>query len=325
MPSVDLMKRAVTVVIPVFNGARFIARSIQSALEQTHRPAEIIVVDDCSTDDTAAVLARFGPRIRAMTLACNGGVSHARNCGMRAAGGELVALLDADDIWHPAKLELQIAALQACPEAQFCCSDFLVLNKSLGRMVNHLSIFGKEGAAITGQPLAEPFSVLIQRNFVGTSSVMLTRALMETVGQFNTDYPQAEDYEYWLRCALRTPFLVLPQCLMEKTSHDANLTNNSLETFLCHELVLLTLAARGQIPPAGAVHLPDALAKVRYEIAHQWFNRGAVAHAFDYYARGLRSRWSPANIGLFAFLTAKKLVRLASFGRIRRRAGLPYQ
>jgi hypothetical protein len=171
-------------------------------------------------------------------------------------------------------------------------------------------------------PLAEPFPELVQRNFVGTSSVLMTRALMRAVGDFNTDYPQAEDYEYWLRCALVTPFVVMPQCLMEKTSHESNLTNNSLETFLCHEQVLLALQARGQIPAAGLPHMPDALAKVRYEIAHQYFNRGATAQALSYYMRGLRSSPSLANACMFSYLLARKAVRLATGDRVRRRAAV---
>ncbi|MES2299189.1 MAG: glycosyltransferase family A protein [Pseudomonadota bacterium] len=313
------MGAAVTVIIPVFNGERFIARAVQSALAQSLPPAQVLVVDDGSSDATVSRLAPFGARVTLIALARNGGVSQARNCAMHASHGDWIAFLDADDIWHPSKLERQLDALRACPEAQFCCSDFLVLDKSAGKMVRHFSIFGREARALDAAPLAAPFSCLLQRNFVGTSSVLMTRALMDAVGDFNTDYPQAEDYEYWLRCALLTPFLVMPQCLMEKTSHESNLTNNSLETFLCHEQVLLAMQARGQIPAAGLPHMPEALAKVRYEIAHQYFNQGETARALSYYVRGLRSRPCLSNACMFSYLLSRKAVRLATGDRLRLR------
>src|SRR4051812_47467284 len=104
------MGNTVSVIIPVYNGAAFITRAIDSALQQSHRPSEIIVVNDGSTDATLDVLAPYGGRIVLISIA-NGGVSNARNVGIAASTGELLAFLDADDSWHPNKLQMQVAAL----------------------------------------------------------------------------------------------------------------------------------------------------------------------------------------------------------------------
>ncbi len=102
------MKRAnVSVVIPTYNAASWIAETLESVLAQTVQPAEIIVVDDGSTDDTAVVLDPYQNRIRHICQD-NAGVSAARNRAIEAANGEFIAFLDSDDIWHPQKLEYQM-------------------------------------------------------------------------------------------------------------------------------------------------------------------------------------------------------------------------
>ena len=104
----------VSCVIPVYNGARYLAESIESVLAQEYRPLEVIVVDDGSTDGTGAVLDAFGDRIRSFRQE-NGGPSVARNRGMEMSRGEFIAFLDADDLWVPDKLRLQLDAMEARP------------------------------------------------------------------------------------------------------------------------------------------------------------------------------------------------------------------
>jgi glycosyltransferase involved in cell wall biosynthesis len=105
---------AVSVVIPAFNAAPYLRETIRSALAQTHRPAEIIVVDDGSTDATASIANRFGSRVRVISRD-HAGIGAARNAGVRAARGELIAFLDADDVWEPEKLARQVQLLAANP------------------------------------------------------------------------------------------------------------------------------------------------------------------------------------------------------------------
>lgn len=315
------MHPTVSVVIPVFNGAAFIARAVQSALDQRLPPLEVIVVNDGSTDGTMAALAGFCTAIKRISIP-NGGVSHARNVGMQACRGELIAFLDADDVWHPDKLAYQVAALCAYPQAGFCCCNYLVLDKHRGRMVEHFSAFAKNKELVFDRPLvASALETLIAFNFVGTAStVMIRRTVIEATGLFNVHYRQAEDYDYWLRCARVTPFLVLSASLMEKKSHDTNLTNNSLETCLCHEQVLLALQARDLARPGSqraiARAIGAALAAIDYEIANRLFDQGAAWRAFAYYCKGMRSRWSWSNFSAFSVLVCKKMARLLGLKRV---------
>ena len=111
----------ISCVVPVFNGERFIAETVEDILAQTYRPIEVIVVNDGSTDGTADVLARFEGRIEVIHQD-NAGQATARNRGLAAAKGEFVAFQDADDLWVPEKLEVQMERLAANPEAQICTS-----------------------------------------------------------------------------------------------------------------------------------------------------------------------------------------------------------
>lgn len=101
---------SVSAVVPCYNGARFLRETLESALAQTHPPLEVIVVDDGSTDDSAAIAASLGPPVRVIRQA-NQGESVARNRGIDEACGDWLAFLDADDLWHPRKLAAQLAAV----------------------------------------------------------------------------------------------------------------------------------------------------------------------------------------------------------------------
>src|SRR5437867_2556724 len=118
---VGSMPPCVSVVIPVYNGERYLADAIQSVLDQTYENFEVIVVDDGSTDESAAVAKRFGEAIRYVHQA-NGGVSKARNTGIAEARGVYLAFLDQDDLWLPDKLSVQVAYLDSHPEvgAVYC-------------------------------------------------------------------------------------------------------------------------------------------------------------------------------------------------------------
>lgn len=115
------MPPLISCVIPVYNGERFVAAAVESVLAQTWRPVEVVAIDDGSTDETPRVLSGFGERIKVIGQK-NAGQSAARSRGIWAATGELIAFLDADDLWLPEKLALQMARLAEHPAAEACTS-----------------------------------------------------------------------------------------------------------------------------------------------------------------------------------------------------------
>ena len=102
----------VSIVVPTYNRLAYLRQAVQSVFDQTYRQWELIVVDDGSTDGTAAYVASLGGRVRALTLPRRGGAARARNAGVGAARGAYVAFLDSDDLWLPEKLAIQMAGLR---------------------------------------------------------------------------------------------------------------------------------------------------------------------------------------------------------------------
>ncbi len=185
----------VSVVIPAYNAQDFIAATVRSVLAQTHAALEVIVVDDRSKDRTADVvddLAAQDPRVRLVRLEKNfGAPAGPRNIGVAQAAGEWVAFLDADDIWHPDKLRLQLEALGRTG-ARFCCTK--------------MQDFADE-KELAFPPVANPptramtFRSILTKPRVPTSSVVADTQLLRR-HPFNEDmsYKAREDFDCWLRC-----------------------------------------------------------------------------------------------------------------------------
>ena len=126
-------KPRVSVIIPTYNRGGLLEEAVDSVLTQTFRDFELVVVDDGSTDDTRERLERFGQRVTCVSQP-NRGVSAARNTGVARSSGDLIALLDSDDLWRPAKLARQVAFFENHPEAQICQTEEIWIRR--GRRVN---------------------------------------------------------------------------------------------------------------------------------------------------------------------------------------------
>ena len=192
---------AVAVVIPARNGLPDVLDAVESALTQLPPPAEVIVVDDASTDGTAdAVRARFGDRVRIVSGRFDGAAA-ARNAGWRAARSAWVALLDADDLWFEGKLAHAMALLEAHPLAAWCFSDGRFRTVDGVWHDSWFALYAELPEPYFGQPVAELFTV----NFVLTSSVIVRRDALEAIGGFNETMSHAEDLDLWIRLARRWP------------------------------------------------------------------------------------------------------------------------
>lgn len=187
----------VSVIIPARNAAATIGRAITSVLNQTEACAEIIVIDDASTDDTAAVVrTAFGERVHLIAREERGGAACARNVGIAAARAEFLAFLDADDAWDPSKTARQRALLVADPAMTFCACRARHVDEA-GRVL---------GPIHGGVPVAtgpEAWRALLAENFVATPCVMARREAVLAAGCFDPALPVAEDQDLWSRLALR--------------------------------------------------------------------------------------------------------------------------
>ncbi len=192
----------VSVVIPTYNYGHCVGEAIESALGQTYPAVEVIVVDDGSTDDTPARVAAFGDRVRSLRQT-NQGLSAARNTGIAAARGAVIALLDADDAFHLSKLELQMAYLAAHPDtglvgtAAFSAPD-------------------RGWPPLPADPLAAcevTLDEFVIKSRFAPSSAVIPKRCFDTVGLFETSLQSVEDRDMWIRLAARFPTAVMPAVL----------------------------------------------------------------------------------------------------------------
>lgn len=196
----------VSVVIPTFNRRAVVREAVASACAQRDVAGEIIVVDDGSSDDTTAALrAEFGTRIHVLRTA-NRGVAAARNAGVAASNGELIAFLDSDDLWRADKLATQVAFFASHPEAHICQTDEVWVRN--GVRVNPCAHHRK--------PSGDIFEPSLRLCLVSPSAVMLHRSLFERAGGFDESLPACEDYDLWLRILRDTPVWLIEQPLVIK-------------------------------------------------------------------------------------------------------------
>jgi glycosyltransferase involved in cell wall biosynthesis len=278
----------VSVVIPAFNARRFVADAVRSALGQAYQPTEVIVVDDGSTDDTAAVAMSAGDRVRVVRQA-NQGLSGARNSGIEASSGEFVAFLDADDAWLNTKLSRQVDLLRARPEVGLVHTQVLDWDGAERRVPRRFA----------GDPQREAYvgdctDKLALRNGLIVSSVMVRREWLDRVGTFDRRItrPTVQDYDLWLRLAAAgCAFAVVDEPLALYRVHSANASGN---TFMMEqdELAMLTRAAssNGQLGDSRGLRrrLRGRLRELNFDLAYSCRQRGERAAARRYAARALR-------------------------------------
>jgi len=202
----------VSVVIPTFNRRTWVREAVASVRAQRDVASEVIVVDDGSSDGTSASLRdEFGTRIT-LVQTVNRGVAAARNVGVAAGSGALLAFLDSDDLWLPDKLASQVAFFAAHPHAQICQTEEIWVRN--GRRVNPCNHHRKPNGAI--------FEPSLRLCLVSPSAVMLRRELFERVGGFDESLPACEDYDLWLRILRDTPIWLIDRPLIVKRGGHAD-------------------------------------------------------------------------------------------------------
>jgi glycosyltransferase involved in cell wall biosynthesis len=262
-----------TVVIPTYNRRVMVREAIDSVLRQRSVDFELIVVDDGSTDGTAAELEQdYGDRIRLLRTD-NHGVAAARNLGVRAGRGELVALLDSDDLWLEDKLATQVAFFEGSPSAAICQVEEIWYRN--GRRVNPCNHHRKPDGAI--------FERSLDLCLVSPSAVMMRRGLFERAGGFDESLPACEDYDLWLRIAIDNPVRLLPQPLVIKRGgHDDQLSRRFWGMDRFRVASISRLLASDRFDPARRAAAVSALKRKCDILAKGAARRGRQDEAMRY-------------------------------------------
>jgi glycosyltransferase involved in cell wall biosynthesis len=240
---------SVSVVVPTYNRAAWLPGTVASILQQTLPPAEVLIVDDGSTDDTEQVCSRFAAPVRYLRQE-NSGAAAARNRGIKHAAGEWIAFIDSDDLWEPTKLRTQLAVLEAT-ETRWSATNCVLVDQTarpvkgaqgyerafpvfgdfgfevepfLARALEpyEVEVAGSSHRAFAG----DAFELFFLGNFALTSTVMLHREVVAAVGGFDEAYRVAEDTEYFHRVASRFPgAFVLSPLTKWRVGHDGRITS----------------------------------------------------------------------------------------------------
>lgn len=255
----------VTVVIPSYNRAQYIAETIESVLGQTYPNIEIIVIDDGSTDNTREIVENYVPRVQYVWQE-NAERGASRNHGLRLAKGEFISFLDSDDLWLPNKVEDDLAAFQDTPEAGVVFSDAMEIDAE-GRELKIMRIKAYSGR-VTER--------LIQNNFVVMATHLVKTELVRKIGGFREErqLSGSEDWEMWVRLSTISDFKYFPKANTKKRTHDANSMTNAEGMNRSMKYALGLMLISDQLPPEAKKTIPKAEAQISLVSAINYCSNG---------------------------------------------------
>lgn len=209
----------VSVIILTRNRAHLVQRAIESALAQTFQDFEIIVVDDASEDDTAAVVMGISdPRVHYRKNQSNLGEARSRNAGIACARGEYIAFLDDDDTWLPEKLAAQVSLLDTLPaKVGAVYTSYIRVDVATGAT----------GATVRAEKRGNLSSELCEQNWVGLSTILVRRECFDKVGGFDEELGFGTDYDMWIRIGRDYEFEAISRPLVRYAVHSTQMSGNT--------------------------------------------------------------------------------------------------
>lgn len=216
---------SVSVIIPAYNSGKTILRALHSVFNQSLIPIEVIVVDDGSSDNTAALVRENYPDAK-LILQKNAGAAAARNAGAKASSGEFIAFLDSDDFWHKQKLEFQSSIFKDHTDIGMCSTTCMFFTEQ-SLLDNRSNL---------DQPITEilydriPFSQVFRYPYLGTPSVMLRKTMFEQIGGFNENLETAEDVDLWIRSAYQSGYILIRNALTYVVEQSLSLSSRATKS-----------------------------------------------------------------------------------------------
>jgi glycosyltransferase involved in cell wall biosynthesis len=292
-------------VIPSYNAARTIGRAIHSVLQQDYERFEVIVSDDGSSDSTEEVVKGIGdPRVTFQAVERNGGASAARNRGIRSANGTYVAFLDADDLWLPSKISLQVHLMEANTKAGMATCDCLFCDGS----GNPRGSFYRRRTPAAGE---NAWRVLLAYNFIQTSTVLARRTDLEELGGFSEALPTGEDQDLWIRLASRGEVVIASGTLVHVYDEPGSLAKRYREQ---EWTVLLSIVAAQLVQQQHRL----AVEEVRSAWGQRLFDVAANLYHNKRYGRSAPLFWRSARLGHRPIKSVINVTRAVVNGILRR-------
>lgn len=241
-------RELVSVIIPVYNGEKYLKESLESVLNQTYEYIEILVIDDGSTDRSIEIAKSLNDEIRVI-IQKNRGPAAARNNGAKCATGRWLAFLDADDTWEPEKLEKQV---NACKKFKWSYT-----NTQFNGGQNN----GRLDSDFTKKYEGDILEHIITGNFISTSSVMVDKECFITAGGFDEGLKSIQDWELWSRIAIENPINYIPEALVNYRVHSNSTSRKTRNTLPNHIRVIEKIFSNNIIKDIHTAKLNQAKSK----------------------------------------------------------------
>lgn len=249
----------VSIVIPAYNVELYLSQTLKFALASDYEDFEIIVVNDGSHDRTEEVARSFGGKVRVIAQA-NGGMSAARNKGISSTDSEFIALLDADDLWHPQKLGLQVHLLQQRPEIGLVFGEF--------RLWDGIAdpVFPKQriGCELVPELGGWIYHKFVLTNWALPSTLLFRRSVVDEIGLFSTDDSKTDDWEYMVRASRHCQFEKLKDIVVLYRQHPSQLSRKLSPVDVTYEMRERMIQKYGTSGPDGKLVDQSALAARRF-------------------------------------------------------------
>jgi glycosyltransferase involved in cell wall biosynthesis len=276
----------VSIVIPVYNVTEYLTYALTSVLSQTFTDYEVLIIDDGSLPQTAAVLDTYASYDRVQVHHIpHSGVSRARNIGIERATGTCVAFLDADDAWMPRKLERQVAVLESRPNfgvvytnAEFISTDGTLMGKTICEHWN-----------MSTMPSGNILEALLGKSFIVQSTVMARRTCFAVVGKYDESLRRGEDWQMFIRLAKQFEFAFLDEVLVHYRRHPQSVGASS-ESQLDDVLSVVNAIYADPDLAAYQNKRMDVLVPIYLHEGVWHLRQGQPQHARDFFMRVLRER-----------------------------------
>jgi teichuronic acid biosynthesis glycosyltransferase TuaG len=221
------MNLLVSIIMPVFNGEKYITESIESVIDQSYINWELLIIDDGSTDDTSSIVNLFTNDERIKYFYKNNeGPAKARNYGIKKSDGIYIAFLDADDLWHKEKLKLQLEYILKFNYSFVFCNFVIINDKS--------KIIGKNFINTEDNSNEN----LLVKDYIGTLSVIFNREIINKIGYFDEKIINTEDWDYWIRISKFYKLGFLNLTLASYRQHNDGISKNA-KVQLANEFIVL--------------------------------------------------------------------------------------
>jgi glycosyltransferase involved in cell wall biosynthesis len=259
----------VSIIMPVYNGEKYVAEAVESTFAQTYQNYELILVNDGSTDTTPLKLEPYLDRVRYICHPDRRGVCAAVNTGLKNASGELVAFFDSDDIWLPEKLEIQVDYLQSNDHVGLVHSDYQTFNDQ-GIIEDSAAKCRKMNI-----PTGDIFKELFMRSFICANTVVARKECFDVVGGFDENLVTG-DYDLWLRIAKHFPVGYIRRVLCKYRQHDFQVSRDPRLMGLCAIAIVNKMLKLYPdiIHELGEEKIKRRLAGIYCDMAFSYFNQG---------------------------------------------------